>query len=50
VVWVDDSGAIYHEEVPLPAPVDAEQVVTCFKNGILIVNLKKACTERSRSI
>ena len=50
VVWVDDSGASYHEEVPLPAPVDANRVVTRFKNGILIVNLKKACTEPSRSI
>ncbi len=50
VVWVDDSGDSYHEEVPLPAPVDADRVVTRFKNGILIVNLKKACTEPGRSI
>jgi HSP20 family molecular chaperone IbpA len=50
VVWVDDSGASYHEEVPLPAPVDADRVATRFKNGILIVNLKKACTEPGRSI
>ncbi len=39
VVWVDGVG--YHEEIPLPAPVDADRVVTRFKNGILIVNLKK---------
>lgn len=48
VVWIDGSG--YHEEVSLPAPVDADRVVTRFKNGILIVNLKKACTEPGRSI
>jgi len=41
VVWVDDSGPSYQEEVALPAPVDADRVVTRFKNGILIVNLKK---------
>ena len=35
------TGVGYHEEVPLPAPVDAERVVTHFRNGILIVNLKK---------
>jgi len=49
-VMVRVDGGAYHEEVPLPAPVDADRVVTRFKNGILIVNLQKACTERSRSI
>ena len=50
VVWLEGVSAAYHEEIPLPAPVDAGQVVTRFKNGILIVNLKKACTEPSQSI
>lgn len=39
VVWVDRGG--YHEEIPLPAPVDADRAVTRFNNGILLVNLKK---------
>lgn len=50
VVWLEGVSAAYHEEVPLPAPVDADRVVTRFKNGILIVNLQKVCTELSRSI
>jgi len=40
-VMVGVDGGAYHEEVSLPAPVDAGRVVTRFKNGILIVNLKK---------
>ena len=40
-VWLEGAEARYLEEVPLPAPVDVNRVVTRFKNGILIVNLKK---------
>ena len=40
-VVVEVDGGAYHEEASLPAPVDADRVVTRFKNGILIVNLKK---------
>jgi HSP20 family molecular chaperone IbpA len=40
-VVVEVDGGNYHEEASLPAPVDADRVVTRFKNGILIVNLKK---------
>jgi len=61
VVWVEDAdpstrspsamlrasrtGVNCRVEVPLPAPVDGERVVTHFNNGILIVNLQKACAE-----
>ncbi len=41
MVWLESAEARYHEEISLPAPVDADRVVTRFKNGILIVNLKK---------
>ena len=40
-VRVEDISTSYHEEIPLPAPVDAGRVVTHFTNGILIVNLQK---------
>ncbi len=41
VLWIEGAKAHYHEEVSLSAPVDADRVVTRFKNGILIVNLKR---------
>jgi len=41
LVRVDRAEGKYRKEVSLPAPVNADQAVTSFNNGVLVVHLKK---------
>lgn len=41
LVRIDRAEGEYRKEVPLPAPVHADRVVTSLNNGVLVVHLKK---------